>query len=330
MKEASFYDKLESKAVRCGVCPQRCTITIGKTGICKQRKNIDGILQVLNYARASSVCLDPIEKKPLYHFLPGKDILSVGSVGCNFACPFCQNYSISQMSSHTTEVQPAQLVEIAQHEGSMGIAYTYNEPLIWAEYVLDAARLAREAGLKNVLVTNGYVNLEVYAKLIPYIDALNVDIKSIDESFYKRLCKATLKPVLDLCLEAHKTAHVEVTNLVIPGENDADRNFEELARWIGRNMGRDTPLHFSAYYPTYKMTVPPTHPSALLRAREIAKPHVDFIYLGNVPGADANNTNCRKCGTLLVERHGYAVRVTGLATTGFCSKCGAENHFTVR
>ncbi len=330
MKEAAFYDMLESKAVCCGVCPHRCKIATGKTGICRQRKNIDGTLHVLNYAQVSSVCLDPIEKKPLYHFFPGRDILSAGSVGCNFACPFCQNYSISQMNSHTREVKPAQLVEIAQHEDSVGIAYTYNEPLIWVEYVLDTAKLAKEAGLKNVLVTNGYINLEVYAKLAPYIDALNVDVKSIDESFYKRLCKATLKPVLDLCVEARKTAHVEITNLVIPGENDSERNFEELAKWIGKNTGRDTPLHFSAYYPTYKMTSPPTHPSALVRARELARPHLDFVYVGNVPDAGLNNTDCRKCGALLVERHGYAIRLAGLAATGLCSKCGAENHFVVR
>lgn len=330
MKEASFYDKLESNAVRCAICPHRCKIATGRTGICRQRKNIDGTLHVLNYARASSICLDPIEKKPLYHFFPGKDILSVGSVGCNFACPFCQNYSISQMNSYTHEVQPAQLVEIAQREDSIGIAYTYNEPLIWFEYVLDTARLARDAGLKNVLVTNGYINLEAYAKLVPSVDALNVDIKSIDESFYKRLCKATLKPVLDLCVEARKTAHVEITNLVIPGENDSDRNFEDLARWISKNMGRDTPLHFSAYYPTYKMTAPPTPPSLLIRAREIAKPHLDFVYVGNVPNSGLNNTSCRKCGALLVERHGYAIRVTGLAPAGLCGQCGADNHFTVR
>ncbi|MDQ7780993.1 MAG: AmmeMemoRadiSam system radical SAM enzyme [Planctomycetota bacterium] len=330
MRESQLYEKLDAAGVRCGVCPHRCRIAPGKTGICRQRKNVDGALFLLNYAHVSSICLDPIEKKPLYHFFPGSDIMSAGSVGCNFACPFCQNYSISQVNSHTHEVTPQQLVDAANREKSIGIAYTYNEPLIWLEYVLDTARLARDAGLKNLLVTNGYTTPEAYAKLAAYVDALNVDIKSIDDAFYKRLCKASLKPVLDLCVEAHKTAHVEITNLVIPGENDSDGNFAELAKWIRQNLGHDTPLHFSAYYPTYKMTNPPTQAATLIRARKIAKDHLDFVYVGNVSVPEGNNTNCRKCGSLLVERRGYSVKLRALDEAGKCGQCGEDNRFVAR
>ena len=325
-KEALYYEKLDGGRVRCKLCPHSCTIADGKTGLCRVRRNEGGTLYSLMYGQVTSVAMDPVEKKPLYHFYPGRAILSVGTVGCNLGCLFCQNYTISQMEAATRALTSEEVVQAAVAQDSIGIAYTYNEPFIWFEYVLETAKLAREKGLKNVLVTNGFVQQEPLKELLPYVDALNVDIKSIRPEFYKKICRGQLEPVLETCKTAVKSVHVEVTNLIIPGHNDSDEDFEKLAGWIAENLGRQTPTHLSAYFPCYKMTAPPTPLSTLEHAYDIFATHLDYVYLGNVRSSKGSNTMCRSCKATLIERVGYNTRIVGMRDDGTCAKCGAENN----
>ncbi|MBI4833892.1 MAG: AmmeMemoRadiSam system radical SAM enzyme [Planctomycetes bacterium] len=341
MFEASYYevikpdDSVAANKVRCHICPHNCLIAPDKTGICRQRKNISGRLYLINYGKVTSVNLDPIEKKPLYHFHPASQIISFGTNGCNLSCMFCQNWSISQEDAGTEDISPRDAIKIAQQHKSNGIAYTYNEPLMWYEFVRDCAKLAREANLKNVLVTNGFINPEPFAELLPYIDALNIDIKSIHPEFYKKLCKARLEPVLETAKTAKKKAHVEITNLIIPEENDTEDDFRKISEWVAENLGKDTPLHFSAYYPTYKLNNPPTPPSTLQKAYEIGRKYLDYVYLGNVSVEKGRDTFCVKCRTKLIQRIGYNVKILRLAKDssnvspkggGRCGNCGAENN----
>jgi pyruvate formate lyase activating enzyme len=327
MKEALHYRKTSGQGVRCELCPHECSIKPGGSGICRQRRNDDGTLTSLNYGRATSVALDPIEKKPLYHFHPGSRILSLGTNGCNFQCPWCQNSGISQEDAPTDEISPEHAVAAAVREKSVGIAYTYNEPFIWYEFVLETAKLARQRKLANVLVTNGCVNPKPLAELLPFIDALNVDIKSIDEDFYGKHCKARLAPVLETCKTASRTAHVEITNLVIPGENDSERNFSELAGWVAENCGEETPLHFSAYFPRYLFKAEETPVETLAKAYEVARKSLRHVYIGNVTMPEGRDSVCKSCGAVLVERHGYRIADRNLAPGGKCAKCGTANNF---
>lgn len=283
LKEASYYQSLEDAKVRCGLCPNQCLIGEGECGSCGVRENRGGKLYSLIYGETTSVALDPIEKKPLYHFYPGNYILSLGTKGCNFHCPFCQNSSISQDYAHPTEkITPQEAVDRAKELNSFGIAYTYNEPFIWYEFVFDTAKLAKEAGLKNILVTNGYVNSEPLEEILPFIDAMNIDIKSVEEEFYHKICKGKLAPVLSMAKRANEVCHIEVTNLIIPVLNDKEDNFIKLVDWIVENLGREVPLHFSRYLPHYKMDIPPTPISTLKRAETIARKKLKYVYLGNV------------------------------------------------
>lgn len=283
LKEALYYHKLSDNKVQCVLCPQNCLITSGNFGFCGARKNIEGRLFSLIYNRTTGVALDPVEKKPLYHFHPGEYILSLGTKGCNFACPFCQNWHISQnREAMVQEITSTEAVRQALSCGSFGLAYTYNEPFIWFEFVLETAVLARENGLCNVLVTNGYVNPEPLEELLPYIDAMNIDIKSIREDFYKKICHAKLSPVLATARRAKQSAHIEITNLVIPELNDREEDFADLVDWIHDNLGPDTPLHFSRYFPAYKMRLPPTPQDTLEKAYNIAVKKLKRVYLGNV------------------------------------------------
>lgn len=328
MKEALYYEKIGDGSVQCRLCPHNCRIAPGRRGICRGRVNHDGTLYSEIYARVTSVALDPIEKKPLYHFHPGSTIYSMGTVGCNFACQFCQNWQISQVEADTEELPPAVAVEQAIGAGSVGIAYTYNEPSIWIEYVLDTAKLAHARGLKNVLVTNGYISPEPLRDVLNYIDALNIDIKSMEDEFYQKLCKARLQPVLDATKLANERALVEVTNLVIPGWNDKDEHFARLRDWIAAELGPDTPTHLSAYFPRYKLKAPPTPVSTLQRAYEVCREKLHFVYLGNVGGRTGADTLCKNCGSTLVRRVGYSTEVVGLRG-GKCSNCGTDNRFVV-
>lgn len=326
MKQALYYTPFQDGKVQCLICPHLCHISKGKVGICRQRKNVDGVLYLLNYGQVTSVNLDPIEKKPLYHFHPGSQIMSFGTNGCNLRCQFCQNWSISQVDAATEEFTPADALAITQKYKSPAIAYTYNEPFMWYEFVLETAKLAHGNGINNVMVTNGFINPEPFKEFLPYIDAMNIDIKSIRPEFYCKLCKAKLEPVLATCKSANETAHIEITNLVIPGENDTEAHFEELAKWIADNLGQDTPLHLSAYYPTYKLDNPPTPLETLVKAYGIARKYLRFVYMGNVRLEQGSDTICHNCQTKLISRQGYHTKILALTTDGKCSNCGAENN----
>ena len=282
-KEALFYERLEDKKIKCVLCPQSCQISEGKTGFCGVRKNIDGRLYSLSYAQISSIALDPIEKKPLYHYHPRESILSIGTKGCNLRCGFCQNWSISQDTDRPTQrVTCEEIIKKAGDCHSFGIAYTYNEPLIWYEFVLDTAKLAKKQGLENVLVTNGFINMEPLKNILPFIDAMNIDLKSIEDDFYHKSCKGSLAPVLKTIREAKKSCHIELTNLIIPTLNDSQENLQRLVDWVYDNLGKDVPLHFSRYFPCYKFDIPPTPLATLKKAQEIAERKLKYVYLGNV------------------------------------------------
>jgi pyruvate formate lyase activating enzyme len=316
MREALYYEKKDQDVTACLLCPHFCKIKEGKAGICRYRQNHGGVLYATNYGKVSSFGLDPIEKKPLFHFYPGSYILSAGTLGCNFKCQFCQNWQISQEETPTTEITPAGMVEMARDYVSMGypnigIAYTYNEPFMWYEFMLETAQLVREAGMKNVIVTNGYVNEAPLREILPFIDAMNIDVKSFSEDYYKKICKGSLQPVLRTVEIAHRECHVELTTLL---------------DWVA-SLDRDIPLHFSRYFPMYKMDLPATPLDTLEQAREIALNKLNYVYIGNaqLPGTD--DTFCPKCGNEVISRIGYSARGVGLADRN-CSKCGEEIKFT--
>jgi len=325
VKEALHWRKLKDGRVHCQLCPHYCVIADGEVGKCRVRKNIEGVLYSLIYARATSVAMDPIEKKPLYHFYPSTSILSLGTNGCNFVCPCCQNWHISQATASTEEVSSQRAVKLAQRAGSIGIAYTYNEPLIWFEYVVHTAKLAHDSGLKNVLVTNGYVNQEPLEELLPYMDALNIDIKSMEEDFYREYCGARLAPVLETAKTAKASAHIELTNLLITGENDSPQGIEKFVDWVEENLGPETPVHFSAYFPSYRFSAPATPLSSLLSAYSIATQRLHYVYLGNVNAPEGRDTLCRHCGATIISRLGYSTDISALSD-GKCKACGGENN----
>ena len=326
MQEARFYDRIDSETVQCALCPHRCRISDGKGGRCRARLCKGGVLYAATYGEIASAAMDPIEKKPLYHFHPGKTIFSVGSYGCNFKCPWCQNSGISQDIAPTRHVEPAQLVAEARSRGSVGIAYTYNEPLIQAEFVIDTARLAHEAGLVNVLVTNGFINPEPLAEMMPFVDAANLDIKGIRDDVYARHCGGAIGPVLETAKTFARDTHLEVTNLIITGLNDGDEDLAALADWVTEQLGRQTPVHLSRYFPHYRYSEPATSARRMETAREIFAEKLDYVYLGNMAHPEAGDTRCCRCGAVLVARSGYRVRIEGLSGDK-CGACGAENNF---
>ncbi len=313
MKEALYYKKLKNKIVNCNLCPANCVIKQGNFGNCGARKNIDGKLYSLVYGKPVSISIDPIEKKPLYHFFPGSFALSIGTLGCNMHCLHCQNYDISQAKADEfvgREVEPKEIVEKAIENNCRSISYTYNEPTIFYEYVLETAKLAKKKGIKNIMVTNGYINKEPLKELYPLIDGANIDLKALDEDFYKKVCFTRLKPVLESIKEIKKTGTwIEITNLIIPGYNDSKEKIEKLVKWVKENLGVKVPLHFSAFYPTNKMLdVPRTSPETLLKAKRIAlKEGLRYVYLGNTALEDSGNTYCPKCNKLLIERGWFKV-----------------------
>uniref|UniRef100_A0A7V3YL29 AmmeMemoRadiSam system radical SAM enzyme n=1 Tax=Candidatus Caldatribacterium californiense TaxID=1454726 RepID=A0A7V3YL29_9BACT len=331
MKEARFFQKGEAREVQCGLCPHHCRLDEGKTGVCRVRKNIGGTLYALTYGKVTSIALDPVEKKPLYHFYPGRDILSVGSVGCNFRCPFCQNWHISQMGPEEYplhDVTPEALLHLAEEKASLGISFTYNEPFIWWEFVYDVAVLFRDRGLKNVLVTNGYVEREPLRELLPFIDAMNIDLKAFDEDFYRRYCRAHLAPVLATIEQALEAGvHVELTHLVVTGLNDDLEKFRNLVDWVA-TLSPLIPLHISRYFPAYKLLHPPTSIAFLERAFQIAREKLPFVYLGNVWDEAKNSTFCPSCGSVVVVRRGYSVQVVGLDGSR-CRFCGNDLPFVL-
>jgi pyruvate formate lyase activating enzyme len=285
---------------------------------------MNGELKAAGYGHVSAAHLDPVEKKPLYHFYPGTMIFSIGGWGCNLGCEFCQNWEISQQSPLPgPEYTPDTIAEQAVKSGSIGVAYTYNEPLIACEFVSDCAQRVRAKGLRNVLVTNGFVLPLPASALLPWIDAVNLDIKSMEKSFYKKSCHAALPPVFDFACQVRAAGcHMEITNLVIPGMNDQDSLFEQLASWMAARLGRHTPLHLSAYHPDYKSKNPPTPLATLAHARELCARHLDYVYIGNQISRHGADTVCPGCHATLIERVGYSVKTAGLTAAGFCAGCG--------
>jgi pyruvate formate lyase activating enzyme len=323
-QEAAHYQKLDDQKVRCHLCPHECAIAPGRRGLCRVRENRGGTLVSLIYAQVVSVANDPIEKKPLYHFHPGSKILSVGTWGCNFRCGFCQNWQLSQGEIEAQEVPPEALPRLARQYDSIGVAFTYNEPSIWWEYVRDGAMALREAKMKAVLVSNGYIMPEPLKEILPLVDAINIDLKAFTDTFYDEACGGHLEPVLEAAEIAAGGTHVETTTLVIPGKNDSDQELEDLATWIAGHCGPRTPAHLSAYYPNYEYDTEPTSLESLERARDLFGKHLDYVYLGNVLSETGGVTACPACGTSVVARGPRSLDRTGLTDEGRCAECGAE------
>jgi pyruvate formate lyase activating enzyme len=320
--EAAYAVPLEGGKVRCDLCPNECIIADGHWGACSVRGNHGGVLIADAYGKAVSLSLDPVEKKPLYHFYPSRPILSTGPNGCNFRCGFCQNSEISQDRATVFDLAPLKLAEAASEDGSIGVAYTYSEPFVWFEYIRDAGALIHERGLVNVLVTNGYVNERPLRELLPLIDAMNVDIKSMRQEFYTKVCGGKLDDVLRTVEIAAPHCHIELTNLIIPGYNDTDDDFDRLVDWV-LSVNPAIPLHFSRYYPRYRFTAPETPRETLFRAFEKAKSRLRYVYMGNVPYSGVSDTLCHNCGNLLVARSHYEVKIVGVRD-GSCANCGVE------
>jgi pyruvate formate lyase activating enzyme len=328
MKEAMLYRVLDGGQVQCDLCAHRCKIKPDRSGICNVRLNRGGTLETLVYGKAIAAHVDPIEKKPLYHFLPGTTSFSIATVGCNFRCVFCQNADISQLSdsSHVVgqDLPPSRVVEAALNHGCDSISYTYTEPTVFFEYALDTSRLAREKGLKNVFVTNGYMTPEAIQEIHPYLDAANIDLKSFQDSFYRRYCGARLQPVLDSIQDMHRRGiWVELTTLIIPGHNDSPQELRDIAQFIA-GLDADIPWHVSRFVGRYKMAdTPPTPPETIHRAIEVGKDAgLRYIYAGNLPGDDAENTRCPSCGQVAVQRVGYSTRIR--LDGNRCAGCGCE------
>ncbi|MBU8891615.1 MAG: AmmeMemoRadiSam system radical SAM enzyme [Bacteroidales bacterium] len=329
--EAQYYTQLENKKVSCKLCPHNCTISDGKSGVCRVRVNKNGVLISENYGIVSSIGFDPIEKKPLYHFYPGSEILSVGSLGCNLQCDFCQNWQISQTSVKDFErkgrlYKSSEIIELAlSGKNNAGIAFTYNEPIVFYEYMIEIALKAHEKGLKNVMVTNGFINREPLDNLNKYIDAYSVDLKAFINDFYIDFTKSQLEPVKETLINIAKAGkHLEITNLVIPGLNDTQDKFKEMVKWIRENTGKKTVLHISRYYPAYKLKKEPTSVDKMLQLYEIAKEYLEYVYLGNLLLPEGNSTFCSECNTLLIQRSGYLTTLVAINQQGNCSVC--ENH----
>lgn len=330
MKEAMYYSVFdaEKKIVQCELCPHKCRLLPDKTGICRIRKNIDGKLVSLVYGQFTSINLDPIEKKPLYHFYPGTDILSVGTIGCNFRCLNCQNWEISQADYDERlpliNLSSDDALKLAKKHNSIGIAYTYNEPFINYEWILETAELFRKNGLKNIFVSNGYINETPLMELVTFIDAANIDVKAFNNEFYTKICSAKLEPVLKTVeFLVREQKHIEITYLVIPKYNDSMTEIQEFTDWLSQ-LNSEIPLHFSRYYPNYKMSENATSLTTLERAQQIAAKKLKYVYLGNVWEKEYNRTYCPVCNSVLVDRIGYTAEITGNLKDGSCRKCGTK------
>lgn len=329
-KEATYYKRLNDDKVQCQLCPHNCIIKNGKSGNCRVRSNKEGRLIADTYGQVSSLAFDPIEKKPLYHFFPGSEIFSVGSVGCNLRCSFCQNCEISQTSvddfPYLKKASPESIVQQAQKKaGNIGIAFTYNEPTVWFEFMLDIAKLAKSAGLKTAMISNGYINPKPLQELLPFIDAFNIDLKAFTEKFYENYTSSHIDPVKEnLKLIAKSGKHLEITNLLIPILNDSQSDFSAMVDWIRDELGRDVPLHLSRYFPRHKLTIDATSPELMLEYYKYARENLDFVYLGNLHGSLGSDTYCPSCKKAVITRSGYQTEIAGLENNGQCSFCGEQ------
>lgn len=319
---ARCFERLPDGRIRCVLCPHLCRLEEGEAGFCGVRVHRHGGLSLPFFGAASALAVDPIEKKPLYHYHPGSNVYSIGFLGCPLRCPFCQNYRISQSTSAATRtLTPAQLVHAATTSACIGIAYTYNEPIIHFEFVMETAVLARAAGLKNVLVTSGQINEEPAKELFDAMDAANIDLKSFDAGFYRRELAGSLAAVKRSIELATQRCHVEVTTLVIPGKTDSDAEIESIARFLA-SLNADIPYHLSAYYPAYRYVTRATEPQTIHHVTKVARRHLKYVYSGNIPGD--NTTYCCGCGAVLVSRSRQGACVVGLRN-GACTRCGAPS-----
>lgn len=326
-----YWQRLDDGRIQCDVCPRHCKLREGKRGVCYVRMAQQGKIVLTSYGRSSGFCLDPIEKKPLNHFYPGSSVLSFGTAGCNLGCKFCQNWDISksrQMDILADQASPDDLVTAAARVGAESIAYTYNDPVIFMEYATDVAQAARAHGIQSVAVTAGYICEQPRSEFFRHMDAANVDLKGFSERFYHKICGGSLVPVLDtlLYLKHETQLWFEITNLLIPGENDSNTELESLCRWVSDELGPDVPIHFTAFHPDFKMLDKPRTPeSTLLRARQIALDNgVHYAYVGNVFDERHASTYCPHCSALLVQRNWYELGRYRLNSNGKCPDCGAQ------
>jgi len=332
MKQAHLWKKLKDNIVQCKNCSHYCIISEGKRGICGVRKNIKGTLYALNYAKACAVGVDPIEKKPLFHFLPGTYSLSIATIGCNFSCQNCQNWKISQAPKFSEEIwgeeiSPKEIIKRAKALNCPSVSYTYTEPTIFSEYALDIMKLAAKIGLKNCWVSNGYFSKELFDLIYPYLDAINVDLKSFDNEFYVKYCGGQLNPVLEnLKRLKEKNIWVEITTLVIPTLNDSEENFYKIVQFIKNELGEETPWHITQFCGaiSWKLkNIPDTPIETLIKAREIGlEEGLKYVYTGNVPGLEGEDTFCPKCGTKVIDRSGYIIQ--RYDKNGKCPKCNKK------
>jgi pyruvate formate lyase activating enzyme len=323
----SFTEKSGDK-LECLLCPHFCKLAIGKTGICGVRKNTGESIELTTYGVISGYSLDPVEKKPLYHYFPGHNILSMGSYGCNMRCDFCQNYHISQNipGNKISEKQIDKIVNDSLNaDNNIGVAFTYNEPIIWYEFMRDVAEKIKNKGLHTVMVSNGFVNPGPLKEIIQFIDAFNIDLKAFNNDFYKKLTGSELEPVKNSLRQiAHSGKHLEVTTLIIPGENDDEKDMELQTTWMAKELGKDIPFHLSRYFPTYKRNNPPTTEGSLKKLFEIASEKLDYVYLGNSHSGSGQNTACPECGTTVTIRSGYETETVNLDNEGKCTGCGNQ------
>jgi pyruvate formate lyase activating enzyme len=327
-READFYEKLDDRAVRCLLCPRKCVVPEGGSGFCRVRRNVDGNYYMAVYGKVCASHVDPIEKKPLFHFLPGTTAFSIAAVGCNMTCKFCQNWEISQAKPEdvrSADMPPERVADLALHYGSPAIAYTYTEPIVWSEYVKDTAVAGHKKGVRSVIVSAGYINPEPLAELAPMLDAIKIDLKAFDETFYNEVCGTSLQPVLDALVQVKQSGTwLEIVNLIVPTLNDDEKHIHELCKWVTDNLGDDVPVHFTRFYPTYKLAnLPPTPVESVAKAREIALEHgLKFPYVGNVPSGDpGESTYCPACGRVAIRRAGYSVLSFDIKD-GKCASCG--------
>ncbi len=330
MKEALFYERLPGNRTKCVLCPHNCSIAEGHRGICGVRINNNGILYTEVYGKLVAIHSDPVEKKPLYHFYPGSQVLSIGTVGCNLKCSFCQNCEISQATgedqSYVVMKNLSEIILLAKEkQKNIGLAYTYNEPVIFYEYMIDLAREVHEIGMKNIMVSNGFINTEPLSHLLKLIDAFNIDLKSFEPEFYRKYTHSELKPVLETIKSiAKNNRHLELTFLVIPGLNDNPERFDEMIDWIINETGKKTVLHISRYFPHYNMSIAPT-PIKLLETLYLrASKKLDFVYLGNVNDEKGRDSLCPVCNSILLKRNGYYTINEGLDPDGKCNKCSEK------
>jgi len=334
MREALIYENLPERRTRCDVCQWRCVINPGKSGVCRVRRNDDGRLDLLNYARVSSVAADPIEKKPLFHFFPGSTVLSFGTIGCNFHCIHCQNWEIACVEEPASfertlrEISPQEAVRLAKKHKCAGISWTYNEPTIWFEYTLDTAKLARENGLYTVYVTNGYMTPEALDMIGPYLDAWRVDAKGFSDKLYRDLARIKQwRGILEVAERArHKwNMHVEVVTNIIPSMNDDREQLTGIANWIKEKLGELTPWHVTRFHPNHNLIhLPATPISTLEKAYDAGKEEgLRFVYLGNVPGHAHENTVCYNCGNTVIKRTGYSTSIVAVKGSN-CAICGTD------